>query len=140
MYRPCFPIRLVLTFSIFIFLNACHKPDAPDNREYVVKEIQYDQKYTADYFEYNDKWELVKKRATFFYPRNSSANNEYNYTYNSLGQVSKVEIAYNSPSVRIETTQNMSYNNDGRLVTVSSYRKGTTNEQSRDEYEYIGKT
>ena len=117
-------MRLVLTFSIFIFLNACHKPhdDAPDNREYVVKGIKYDEKYTAYYFEYNDAWQLIQKKHTSFYPRNFIAITEYNYVFNSSGLVSKVDITYfTPPSGRNETTQDQSYNNDGRLVAVSTF-------------------
>jgi hypothetical protein len=142
MYALNLSVRLILSVTLIAFLNACDKPgdDTPDNKEYVVKEIVYDAKYTADYFEYNSAWQLIQTRHTYFLPRNSKGTFESNYVFNSAGLVTRIETAHYMPLLSYEGIKDLSYNSDGRLVAVSEHRKNTAPILDLDEYEYNGNT
>lgn len=141
MNSPNFFIRLFLSVTIFTFFNACHKPDAdpPDNKEYVVAEIKYDNATNGEQFFYNNAWQLTGRTEIDHAQPRITGTNKYDYTYNGDGRVTRVDIYRSAANYMYVNLQELSYNNDGRLVTVSEYGKGTNILLYSSEYEYNGK-
>jgi hypothetical protein len=140
MYSPAFLIRLLLTFSVFIFFNACDKPDdASDNKEYLVKEIKYDYSDRSIYYDYSDAWQLTRRTEFSLIDRNLLGYTKNDFTYNSAGLVTEIKVTRGTPGENYFETQELRYNANSRLEAVKALNKETATLHSWDVYEYNGK-
>jgi hypothetical protein len=124
-----------------LFVNACGKSDAPDNREYVVKEIYYDDVLRSS-FEYNSNWQVTTSTYNFAVGPHDWARQTTSYTYNSDGQLVKTEMVntvVNSPKLNDVRTE-YTYNSQGQLFQAKAYKLNTGELLYADEYTYNGQT
>ena len=133
--------RSFLWFTLALFVNACGKSDAPDNREYVVKEIYFNNVLSSS-FEYNSNWQVTTSKNTFAVGPRDWAHQTTSYTYNSDGQLVKTEMVntvVNSTKLNDVRTE-YAYNSQGQLFQAKAYKLNTGELLYSDEYSYNGQT
>jgi len=124
-----------------VFISACHKPkdEAPDDMEYVVSEIKYENSPKVEQFSYNGAWQLIEKTERVEMEPKKVETIKHNYTYNSDGLVSKEEISQEMATYVYVGLREMSYDTNGRLVSITEYAKGTNRLLYSSEFEYNDK-